>query len=41
VLLDPAGGFTSETAARQFQNLNGRYETVSEVQRLQIYNSYM
>jgi hypothetical protein len=36
VLLDPGGGFNSETAARQFQKLNGRYETVSEVKRLQI-----
>jgi hypothetical protein len=33
VLLDPGGGFTSETAARRFQKLNGRYETVSEVKR--------
>ena len=35
------GGFTSETAARRFQKLNGRYETVSEVKRLQIYNDYI
>jgi hypothetical protein len=35
VLLDPGGGFTSETAARRFQKRNGRYETVSEVKRLQ------
>ena len=41
VLLDPGGGFNSETAARRFQKLNGRYETVSEVKRLQIYNGYM
>jgi hypothetical protein len=34
-LLDPGGGFASETAARRFQKLNGRYETVSE-----IYNGY-
>jgi hypothetical protein len=34
-------GFTSETAARRFQKGNGRYETVSEVKRLQIYNGYM
>jgi hypothetical protein len=38
VLLDPGGGFTSKTAAQRFQN---RYETVSEVKRLQIYNGYM
>ena len=38
--LDPGGGggFTSGTAARRFQNLKGRYETASEVKRLQIYN---
>lgn len=41
VLLDPGGGFTSETATRRFQKWNGRYETVSEVKRLQIYNGYM
>jgi hypothetical protein len=41
VLLDPGGGFTSETAARRFQKSNGRYETVLEVKRLQIYNGYM
>ena len=35
------GGFTSETAARRFKKWNGRYETVSEVKRLQIYNGYM
>ena len=40
-LLNPGGGFTSETAARRFQNRNGRYETVSEVKRLQIYNGYI
>ena len=37
-LLDPGGGFTYETAARRFQKRNGRYETVSEVKRLRIYN---
>jgi hypothetical protein len=37
-LLDPGGGFTSKTAAWRFQKLNGRYEIVSEVKRLQIYN---
>jgi hypothetical protein len=36
-LLDPGDRFTSETAARRFQKQNGRYETVSEVKRLQIY----
>jgi hypothetical protein len=41
VLLDPGGGFTSETAARRFQKRNGRYETVSEVKRLQIYSGYI
>ena len=41
VLLDPGGGLTSETAARWFQKQNGRYETVSEVKRLKIYNGYM
>ena len=40
MLLDPGGGFTSETAARRFQKRNGRYETVPEVKRLQIYNRY-
>jgi hypothetical protein len=40
-LLDPGGGFTSETPARRFQKRNGRYETVSEVKRLQIYNGYV
>jgi hypothetical protein len=40
-LLDPVGGFIFETAARRFQKRNGRYETVSEVKRLQIYNGYM
>jgi hypothetical protein len=39
-LLDPGGGFTSETAARRLQKCNGRYVTVSEVKRLQIYNGY-
>jgi hypothetical protein len=36
VLLDPGGGFTSETTARRLQKRNGRYETVSvsEVKRL-------
>jgi hypothetical protein len=33
VLLDPGGGFSSETAARRFQKRNGRYETASEVKR--------
>jgi hypothetical protein len=41
VLLNPGGGLTFETAARRFQKLNGRYETVSEVKRSQIYNGYM
>jgi hypothetical protein len=41
LLLDPGGGFTSKTAARQFQKSHGRYETVPEVKRLQIYNGYM
>ena len=41
VLLDPGGGLTSETAARRFQKQNSRYETVSEVKRLKIYNGYM
>jgi hypothetical protein len=40
-LLDPGGGFTSETAARQSQKRHGRYVTVSEAKRLQIYNGYM
>jgi hypothetical protein len=40
-LLDPGGGFNSENAARRFQKRNGRYETVSEVKRLQIYNGYI
>jgi hypothetical protein len=40
-LLDPGGGFTSETAVRWFQKWNGRYVTVSEVRRLKIYNGYM
>jgi hypothetical protein len=35
-LLDPGGGFTSETAARRFQKLNGRYRAVSEVKRTNI-----
>jgi hypothetical protein len=41
--LDPGPGdrFASETAARRFQKRNGRYETVSEVKRLQIYNGYI
>jgi hypothetical protein len=30
-LLDPGGGFNSETAALLLQNQNGRYVTVSEV----------
>jgi hypothetical protein len=38
-LLDPGGA--SETAARRFQNRNGRYETVSEVKQLQICNGDM
>jgi hypothetical protein len=39
VLLGPGGSYTTpETAARRFQKQNGRYETVSEVKRLQIYN---
>ena len=41
VLLDPGGGFDSEIAARRFQKRNDRYETVSEVKQLQIYNGYM
>jgi hypothetical protein len=41
VLLDPGGGFTSETAARRFQKGNSRYETVSEVKRLEIYNGHV
>jgi hypothetical protein len=32
-LLGPDGGFTSETAARRFRMLNGRYTAVSEVKR--------
>jgi hypothetical protein len=40
-LLDPGDRSASETAARRFQNRNGRYETVSEVKRLQIYNGHM
>jgi hypothetical protein len=36
VFLDPGGGFNSETAARRFHKRNGRYETFSEVKRLQI-----
>jgi hypothetical protein len=40
-LPDPGGGFTSKTAARRFQNLNGRYVTVSLVERLQFYNGYI
>jgi hypothetical protein len=40
LLLNPCGGFTSETAARRFQKLNGRYLTVSGVKRLQIYNGF-
>jgi hypothetical protein len=40
-LPDPGGGFTSENAARRFQKRNGRYETVSEVKRLQIYSGYV
>jgi hypothetical protein len=32
-LLDPGGGFTSETAARRSQKQNGRYVTASEVKR--------
>jgi hypothetical protein len=39
--MDPGGGFTSETAARRFQKRNGRYETVSEVEQLEICNGYM
>ena len=30
LLLDPDGRFNFETAARRFQNRNGRYVTVSE-----------
>jgi hypothetical protein len=41
MLLDPGGGFTSEAAARRFQKRTGRYETVSEVKWLQIYNGYV
>jgi hypothetical protein len=37
-LLDTGGDFNSETAAQRFQKWNGRYETVSEVKRLQIYS---
>ena len=33
-LLDPGGGFTSETAARRLQKRNGRYVSVPEVKRL-------
>ena len=40
-LLDPDGGFTSETAVRWIQKRNGRYVTVSELKRLQIYNGHM
>jgi hypothetical protein len=40
-LLDPGGGFTSENTARRFQKRGGRYETVSEVKRLHIYNGYI
>jgi hypothetical protein len=40
-LLDPGGGFISETATRRSQKRNGRYETVSEAKRLQIYNGNM
>jgi hypothetical protein len=40
-LLDPGGGFTSETVALQFQKRNGRCVTVSEVKRLQIYSGYI
>jgi hypothetical protein len=32
-LLDPGGGFTSETAERQFQKPHGRYTAISEVKR--------
>jgi hypothetical protein len=31
LLLDPGNRFASETAAQRFQNLNGRYITVSEL----------
>jgi hypothetical protein len=44
-ILDQGSGFASETetktAARRFQKRNGRYETVSEVKRLQIYSGYV
>jgi hypothetical protein len=30
-LLDPDGGFNSETAERRFRNLNGRYTAISEL----------
>jgi hypothetical protein len=36
-LLDPGGGFASETA----ENWNGRYVNFLEAKRLQIYNGYM
>jgi hypothetical protein len=41
VLPDPGGRFASETVAWRFQKWNGRYETVSEVKRLQIYTGYV
>jgi hypothetical protein len=39
-LLDPGSSSTSETVVKRFQKRNYRYETVSEVKRLQIYNGY-
>ena len=40
-LLDPGGGFISETATRRFQKRNGRYITAPEAAWLNIYNGYM
>jgi hypothetical protein len=40
-LLDPGGRFASETAARRFQNCNGRYVIVQEALRLKINSGYM
>ena len=40
-LLNPGGSSTSENTTRQFQKRNGRYETVSAVERSKICNGHM
>jgi hypothetical protein len=39
--MEPGGGFATETAARQFQKRNGRYETDSEVKLEDVINLFI